>query len=55
MVVKGESRDTAWFAIVDAEWPAIRSGMERWLRPENFDGGGRQRVSLGAMLGRSGE
>ena len=55
MVVKGESRDTAWFAMVDAEWPAIQSGMERWLRPENFDGGGRQRVSLGAMLGRSGE
>jgi RimJ/RimL family protein N-acetyltransferase len=55
MVVKGESRDTAWFAIVDREWPDIRSGMERWLDPGNFAGGGRQRTSLGAVLGRSGD
>ncbi len=54
MVVKGESRDTAWFAIVDVDWPAIRAGMERWLQPENFDRDGAQRISLAAMLGASG-
>ena len=37
MVVKGRNRDTAWFAITDAEWPRISAGMERWLAPENFD------------------
>jgi RimJ/RimL family protein N-acetyltransferase len=46
MVVKGRNRDTAWFAITDAEWPRISAGMERWLAPENFDAEGRQRVSL---------
>jgi RimJ/RimL family protein N-acetyltransferase len=54
MVVKGESRDTAWFAIVDVDWPAIRAGMERWLQPENFDRDGAQRISLAAMLAASG-
>jgi len=42
MVVKGRNRDTAWYAIVDSEWPAIRSGFEAWLAPENFDGDGMQ-------------
>ena len=46
MVVKGRNRDTAWFAITDAEWPAIRAGFERWLDPENFDAAGRQRLPL---------
>jgi len=46
MVVKGKNRDTAWFAIIDAEWPAIRAGMERWLDAGNFDSEGRQRHSL---------
>jgi RimJ/RimL family protein N-acetyltransferase len=46
MVVKGRNRDTAWFAMLDTEWPRIRTGMERWLAPENFDAGGRQRTSL---------
>lgn len=53
MVVKGKSRDTAWFAIVDADWPAIRAGMERWLGPENFDEQGAQRTLLSAMLDAS--
>jgi RimJ/RimL family protein N-acetyltransferase len=46
MVVKGRNRDTAWFAITDAEWPRISAGMQRWLAPENFDSEGRQRLSL---------
>jgi len=48
MVYKGRNRDTAWFSIVDAEWPAIRAEFERWLDPANFDEDGRQRSSLNA-------
>jgi RimJ/RimL family protein N-acetyltransferase len=46
MVYKGRNRDTAWFAIVDGEWPAIRMGFERFLDPANFDAAGRQRQKL---------
>jgi hypothetical protein len=46
MVIKGRNRDTAWFAILDHEWPAIRAGFERWLASSNFDDEGRQRRSL---------
>ena len=46
MVVKGRNRDTAWFAMTDGEWPAIRAGMEKWLAPDNFDEQGRQRTRL---------
>ena len=46
MVVKGQNRDTAWYAMTDDEWPRIKVGMERWLDPENFDAEGRQKVSL---------
>jgi RimJ/RimL family protein N-acetyltransferase len=49
MVVKGRNRDTAWFAMLDREWPAVRAAFERWLAPENFDADGRQRTSLGAL------
>jgi RimJ/RimL family protein N-acetyltransferase len=49
MVVKGRNRDTAWFAMLDREWPTIRAGFERWLAEDNFDGAGRQRVALGAL------
>lgn len=45
-VVKGRNRDTAWFAIVDDDWPAVRASMEAWLAPGNFDGSGRQLSSL---------
>ena len=48
MVVKGENRDTAWFSIIDGEWPAIRSAFERWLDPSNFDSAGRQKAKLRA-------
>jgi len=46
---KGRNRDTAWFSILDGEWPAIKAAYERWLDPANFDGDGRQRESLGAL------
>jgi len=49
MVVKGRNRDTAWFAIIDEDWPAIRAGFEAWLAPENFDQQGRQRRALHAL------
>ena len=45
-VVKGRNRDTAWYSIVDDEWPAIRAGFQAWLSPANFDSDGRQRQSL---------
>ena len=48
-VVKGRNRDTAWFSIIDGEWPARQSAFERWLAPENFDVDGRQRTSLAAL------
>ena len=47
MVVKGRNRDTAWFSILDTEWPARRAAFERWLAPENFDRDGRQKTKLG--------
>lgn len=48
--VKGANRDTAWFAIIDREWPPIRAAFERWLQPENFDAAGRQRAPLAARV-----
>ncbi len=45
-VVKGRNRDTAWFSIIDGEWPPLHAAIERWLAPENFDPESRQRVSL---------
>lgn len=49
MVVKGYNRDTAWYSILDGEWPRIRTNFEAWLAPSNFDSKGRQKRSLGAM------
>jgi len=46
LIVKGRNRDTAWFAMLDKDWPRIRAGFERWLRPENFDEKGRQKAKL---------
>ena len=46
MVQKGRNRDTAWFAMTDGDWPALRVGYEAWLLPENFDANGQQMVSL---------
>jgi RimJ/RimL family protein N-acetyltransferase len=49
-VLKGRNRDTAWYAITDEEWPAIRSAFQAWLAPENFDGDGVQKSSLGDLI-----
>ena len=46
MIVKGRNRDTAWFSMLDSEWPRRREAFERWLDPGNFDTAGRQKVSL---------
>jgi RimJ/RimL family protein N-acetyltransferase len=48
-VVKGRNRDTAWFAVIDREWPALRNGFQRWLHSSNFDEMGKQRQRLSAM------
>lgn len=49
MVVQGRNRDTDWFSVTDAEWPALRAAHRRWLDPANFDDEGRQRTPLGAL------
>jgi len=46
MVVKGESRDTAWFAMTDDDWPLLKPRFEEWLAPENFDDVGQQKTAL---------
>jgi RimJ/RimL family protein N-acetyltransferase len=46
LIVKGRNRDTAWFAAIDSEWPALNAAFTRWLSPENFDDAGRQINSL---------
>ncbi|HET9948325.1 MAG TPA: GNAT family protein, partial [Longimicrobiales bacterium] len=46
IVYKGRNRDTAWYSILDAEWPRVRSALEAWLDPSNFDAEGRQRRRL---------
>jgi RimJ/RimL family protein N-acetyltransferase len=50
-VVKGRNRDTAWYAMIDREWPAIDQAFQRWLDPANFDAEGRQRLSLSELTG----
>jgi hypothetical protein len=45
-VVKGRNRDTAWFACIDAEWPALKECFEAWLAPANFDAKGHQKERL---------
>jgi RimJ/RimL family protein N-acetyltransferase len=46
VVYKGRSRDTAWFAAIDAEWPSLQRAFETWLDPENFSEDGKQRLRL---------
>jgi RimJ/RimL family protein N-acetyltransferase len=48
LIVKGRSRDTAWYSMLDAEWPRRKVAFERWLDPANFDAAGRQRRKLSA-------
>ena len=49
MVRKGRNRDTAWFSIIDGEWPACREAFARWLAADNFDEAGRQKQRLEAL------
>jgi len=49
MIVKGRSRDTAWYSILDSEWPARKAAFERWLSPDNFDAHGRQKTALSGL------
>lgn len=46
LVVKNCNRDTAWFSIIDSEWPEIKGKFQRWLSSENFDQAGNQKIKL---------
>jgi RimJ/RimL family protein N-acetyltransferase len=45
-IIKGRNRDTAWFAMLDGDWPRLQAGYERWLAPQNFDAAGMQKTKL---------
>jgi RimJ/RimL family protein N-acetyltransferase len=49
-VVKGANRDTAWFSIIDSEWPERQTCFEKWLEPSNFDAHGKQIQALSSMI-----
>jgi hypothetical protein len=51
MIVKGRNRDSAWFSMLDSEWPAKKAAFERWLDASNFDAEGNQKVRLSALIG----
>ena len=48
-VAKGRNRDTAWFSVIDSEWPGLKAAFEAWLDPANFDGEGRQKRPLASF------
>ena len=48
MIAKGRNRDTAWYSMLDREWPVRKRNFERWLAPENFDSEGAAQKSRGA-------
>lgn len=48
-IVKGHNRDTAWYSILDSEWPRLRENFEVWLSPSNFDENGKQKVQLSVL------
>jgi RimJ/RimL family protein N-acetyltransferase len=47
---KGRNRDTAWYAITDRDWPALKTAYQAWLDPANFDAEGRQKARLSAFM-----
>jgi RimJ/RimL family protein N-acetyltransferase len=49
MIAEGRNRDTAYYSMLDSEWPARKAAFERWLAPDNFDADGKQRVSLSEL------
>ena len=52
--MKGENRDTAWFSILDGEWPKVGQAFRNWLAPENFDAQGQQKTSLADCMKTAG-
>ncbi len=52
MIIKGANRDTAWYAMLDSEWPDRKRAFEEWLSPSNFDAAGRQKRTLAEIRGR---
>lgn len=53
LVYKGRNRHTAWFSLLDSEWPAVKQGFNRWLDAANFDATGQQRHSLALLIGQA--
>lgn len=53
VIYKKRNRDTAWFSMIDTEWPALKSAYEQWLAPTNFDAGGRQRQNLADLISKA--
>jgi RimJ/RimL family protein N-acetyltransferase len=51
MITKGRNRDTAYFSMLDGEWPARKVAFEKWLAPDNFDADGKQKASLSRLNG----
>ena len=51
VIIRGRSRDTSWFSMIDEEWPALKAAYQAWLDPSNFDNAGRQIKSLAEMRG----
>jgi len=49
MIIKGCNRDSAWYSMLDSEWPDRKAAFERWLDLSNFDSNGRQRMSLSVL------
>jgi len=49
VIAKGRNRDTAWFSMLDSDWPARKARFERWLAPDNFDASGRQKTRLSEL------
>jgi RimJ/RimL family protein N-acetyltransferase len=54
VIAKGRNRDTAWYSMLDSEWPARKAAFERWLAPDNFDAAGKHKVSLSDLNGFAG-
>jgi hypothetical protein len=50
MIAKGRNRDTAYYSMLDSEWPARKADWERWLSPDNFDKQGRQKTRLNGNM-----
>ena len=51
IIYRGRNRDTAWYSILDSDWPGLRTAYEKWLDPENFDSNGQQKLKLADLIG----